>query len=242
MATRFTRRRFLAAAGAGLTYIALANTVGCDRRERIPKVKTPKAKTPNGGSVTPKVRPTPNVSSGPSKGVRAFRSRPDLHPPAVTVSRQARGQASGHVFIAPKLGLGQHGPMIIDDSGRPVWFRDRKYALNFKAQHYRGEPVLTWWEGKATPHPSVGEYVILDGSYREITRVQAGNGYGGNQHDFLITPQGTALLTVYNHVRWDLSPLGGPVAGLATEGSSRRSTSRPARCSSSGTASSTSAS
>ena len=218
MATRFTRRRFLAAAGAGLTYIALANTVGCDRRERIPKAKTPKAKTPNGGSVTPKVRPTPNVSSGPSKGVRAFRSRPDLHPPAVTVSRQARGQASGHVFIAPKLGLGQHGPMIIDDSGRPVWFRDRKYALNFKVQHYRGEPVLTWWEGKATPHPSVGEYVILDGSYREITRVQAGNGYGGNQHDFLITPQGTALLTVYNHVRWDLSPLGGPVAGLATEG------------------------
>src|SRR5215210_3174022 len=114
MATRFTRRRFLAVAGAGLTYLALANAVGCDRRERIPKAKGPK-----GGSVTPKVKPAPNASSGPSGGTLAFRSRPDLHPPAVTVTRRARGQASGYVFIAPKLGLGEHGPMIVDDSGRP---------------------------------------------------------------------------------------------------------------------------
>jgi hypothetical protein len=216
MGAGFTRRRFLAAMGAGAAYLALANAAGCDLRERA---KTPKAKTPEGGSSrAQKVWPTPNVSSAPSKGGWAFRSRPDLSPPAVTVTAQARTQASGHIFIAPKLGVGQHGPMIIDDLGRPVWFRKGKYALNFKVQHYQGKPVLTWWEGKALPRPSVGEYVILDGSYREITRVQAGNGYGGNQHDFLITPQGTALLTVYNPVGWDLSPLGGPKEGLVMEG------------------------
>ena len=108
--------------------------------------------------------------------------------------------------------------MIFDDAGTPVWFRDGLYALNFRVQEYKGEPVLTWWEGKATPRPSVGEYVILDGSYREVKRVQAGNGYGGNQHDFLITPQGTALLTIYNLVSQDLSYLGGPVAGRVIEG------------------------
>jgi Arylsulfotransferase (ASST) len=214
MSARFTRRRFLAAAGVGFTYFALINTMGCDQRERDLRVKIPKS----GSLSTPRVWPTPNVSSTPSKGAWDFRSRPDLGPPAVAVATRAHSQASGHIFIAPKLGQGQHGPMIIDDLGRPIWFRKGKYALNFKVQQYQDEPVLTWWEGKALPHPSVGEYLILDGSYGEITRVQAGNGYRGNQHDFLITPQGTALLTVYNPVRWDLSPLGGPVVGSVMEG------------------------
>jgi hypothetical protein len=214
MGTRFTRRRFLAAAGAGVTYLALTNGVGCVMRGRIRE-----AKTPEGGSVgTPKVGRKQNVLSAPSGRAWDFRSRPDLQPPAVAVTTRTRGRAAGHVFIAPKLGRGQHGPMIIDDMGRPIWFRKDLYALNFKVQRYRGEPVLTWWEGKPKPRPSVGESVILDSSYREIKRVQAGNGFKGNQHDFLITPQGTALLTVYNLVRLDLSSLGGPVAGRVIEG------------------------
>jgi hypothetical protein len=48
-----------------------------------------------------------------------------------------RGLASGYVFVAPKLGEGEHGPMIFDDAGRPVWFRDGLYALNFRVQEYR---------------------------------------------------------------------------------------------------------
>jgi hypothetical protein len=211
MGTRFTRRRFLASAGAGFTYLALT---GCDLRER-----TSKARTPKGGPLeTSRVWPTQEGSSAASGRAWDFRSRPDLRPPAVEVSTGGRGLDSGYVFVAPKLGEGEHGPMIFDDVGRPVWFRDGLYALNFRVQEYQGEPVLTWWEGKARPRPSVGEYVILDGSYREVKRVQAGNGYGGNQHDFLITPQGTALLTIYNLVTWDLSYLGGPVEGRVIEG------------------------
>src|SRR5829696_8361203 len=214
MGTRFTRRRLLGMMGAGVTYFALANAVGCDLRGRVRE-----ARTPEGGPLsTPKVWPAQNVSSAPLGRAWDFRSRPDLKPPAVAVTTRARGRAPGHVFIAPKVGRGEHGPMIVDDMGRPVWFREGLYALNFKVQHYWGEPVLTWWEGKVRPRPSVGEYVILDGSYREVKRVKAGNGYGGNQHDFLITPQGKALLTVYNLVSWDLSYLGGPVAGRVIEG------------------------
>ena len=211
MGNRFTRRRFLAVIGAGVTYAALTS---CDLRESASKARTPK-----GGSVgTPRVRPLPDEASAASGRAWVFRSRPELRPPAVEVTVEGRGLASGYVFVAPKLGEGQHGPMIFDDVGRPVWFRKDLYALDFKVQEYRGEPVLTWWEGKARPRPSVGEYVILDGSYREVKRVQAGNGYGGNQHDFLITPQGTALLTIYNLVSRDLSYLGGPVEGRVIEG------------------------
>jgi hypothetical protein len=164
---------------------------------------------------SPRVWP---LSSGPSALPKSFRSRPDLSPPAVEVTTQAHGTAPGYIFIALKEGTGEHGPMIIDNLGKPIWIRKVNYALDFKVQHYQGKLVLTWWEGEPFPRPSVGEYVILDRSYREITRVQAGNGYQGNQHDFLITPQDTALLTVYSPVRRDLSLLGGPEEGMVMEG------------------------
>jgi hypothetical protein len=212
MGTRFTRRQFLAATGAGAAYLALT---GCDPRDDGSKGGGPDG---GGSSGASKVWPARDVPSGPTGRAWSFRSRPDLRPPAVTVGTRARGRAPGHVFISPKLGQGQHGPLIVDDTGRPVWFRNGLYALNFRVQEYRGEPVLTWWEGEPTPRPSVGEYVMLDGSYREVKRVQAGNGYKGNQHDFLLTPQGTALLTVYNLVSQDLSYLGGPVGGRVIEG------------------------
>src|ERR671917_988460 len=201
MGTRFTRRRFLAAASVGVTYLALANTAGCDLLER-----------------TPKVRSAPRTSSTPSTGVWSFRSRPDLSPPTVAVTTRKHGQAPGYIFIAPKLGLGQDGPMIVDDLGQPVWFRNGKYALDLKVQHYRDKPVLTRWEGRQYPKPSVGEYVILDRSYREVTRVQAGNGYKGNQHEFLITPKDTALITIYHPVPRDLSSLGGLEEASVLEG------------------------
>src|SRR5215216_2436085 len=141
MGPRFTRRRFLAAMGAGVTLLALT---GCDLRERISKARTSKG---GGSPGTLKVWPTPDVSSAPSGRAWAFRSRPDLKPPAVAVSTRARGRTPGYVFISPKLGRGQHGPTIVDDLGRPVWFRKDLYALDFKVQEYQGEPVLTWWEG-----------------------------------------------------------------------------------------------
>jgi hypothetical protein len=214
MGAKFTRYRFLTAVSAGAMYLALANTVGCDLLGRTSKVRslhTPKASPLR----RPKVWPSSRDSSAPPN---AFRSRPDLSPPAAEVTTQAHGTAPGYIFIAPKKGLGQHGPMIIDNLGEPVWFRKGKYALDFKAQHYQGKPVLTWWEGEPFPRPHVGEYVILDRSYREITRVQAGNGYRGNEHEFLITPQDTALLAVNNPVRMDLFLLGGPREGMVMEG------------------------
>jgi Arylsulfotransferase (ASST) len=55
-----------------------------------------------------------------------------------------------------------------------------------------------------------------------VRRVKAGNGYKGDLHEFSITPEDTALLTIYNEARTDLSPIGdrrdGPVwDGIAQE-------------------------
>ena len=111
-----------------------------------------------------------------------FRSRPDLRPPSVEVTERARGTAPGYLFAASKNGPGeeypaQDGPMILDNDGQPVWLRpvrgEEKDAMDFKVQRYRGEPVLTWWEGVHTGYGQ-GDYLILDNSYREVARVPAG--------------------------------------------------------------------
>ena len=108
--------------------------------------------------------------------------------------------------------------MIVDDQGQLVWFSKNRYATDFRVQTYQGKPVLTWWEGKVVAGHGVGEYVIFDDSYREIARVRAGNGYRGDLHEFLITPEDTALLTAYVLTQTDLSPIGGPKYGAVWEG------------------------
>ena len=82
MGSRFTRRRFLTAASAGAAYLVLIPTVGCEPPERSSKVRS---------SRTPRVKPLPTAPF-PPEGVWAFRSRPDLNPPAVEVTTVARDE------------------------------------------------------------------------------------------------------------------------------------------------------
>ena len=188
--------------GIGAAWIAVLGAPGCKPAKRTSKTTLSTVK----------------AAPARSQSVWTFRSRPDLNPPAVEVATRAHDIAPGYVFIAPKVGVGQDGPMIVDDLGRLVWFSNGKYARDFKVQRYRGEPVLTWWDGKIVQGHGVGEYAIFDNSYREIARVQAGNGYRGDLHEFLITPQDTALLTTYASVPMDLSVVGGPEDGAVWDG------------------------
>jgi hypothetical protein len=149
--------------------------------------------------------------------VWSFRSRPDLRPPAVEVAKNDREElAPGHVFVAPQRGdSGQGGSLIIDNQGQVVWFRPMLSpdvrAMNFEVQTYRGKPVLTWKEAP-------GQYVIFDDTYHEIARFTAANGYNGDHHEFLISPQDTALITIFNAVPQDISSVGGRKDGVAVQG------------------------
>lgn len=126
--------------------------------------------------------------------------------------------APGYIFVAPKKGAGQDGPMIVDDHGGLVWFSKNRYATDFRVQHYKGKPVLTWWQGRVLAGHGVGEYLIFDDSYQEIARVKAAQGYRGDLHEFNITPQDTALLTAYVPRQRDLSAIGGSKDGMVWEG------------------------
>ena len=212
MSTKLSRQRFLKITGAGAAWIALSSTLSCEPKQ---------ARSGHSPPAPPGHARSSHSPSAPPQYARTFRSRPDLVPPTVEVTTQAHEVAPGYVFVAPKKGPGQYGPMILDDSGRLVWFwpleNEDEMAMDFKVQRYRGQPVLTWWEGKVHEWGN-GSYRILDGSYRRIQTVRAGNGYSGDLHEFLITPQDTALLTIYGPVSMDLSSLGGPKDGGVRDG------------------------
>src|SRR5215213_381708 len=151
-------------------------------------------------------------AKGPMRNVQRFRSRPDLRPPAVRVTTRAKNSRLGSVFVAPKVGRSQQGPMIIDPSGELVWFHPLAGAdqpFDFRAQTFDGKPVLTWWEGSLVDYHGLGVGEIYDTSYRPVATVRAGNGYQADLHEFKLTPRGTALIAVYATVPWDLSSLGG---------------------------------
>src|SRR3712207_1069869 len=136
-----TRRRFLGALTAGTALVALSGSLGCE-----PSARTRASAAPQ----------------GPGQA-RSFRSRPDLRPPAVKVNSNLPGTAPGHIFVSPKKGPGeeapnQDAPLIVDSSGEPVWFHPlqdaESDAFTFEVQTYKGERVLTWWEGLHTDRKS----------------------------------------------------------------------------------------
>jgi hypothetical protein len=166
---------------------------------------------------TPPAPPPPPKSSE----FQHFISRPDLHPPIVAVTTYTGSQAPGDLFLAPYAGPGQYGPMILDDTGKLLWFKaiqSGARAADLRVQEYEGRPVLTWWQN---PLVAGGKrdagIVIADSAYKEISIVRAGNGYQPDLHAFGITPQGTALFTVYAAIRCNLSAHGGPIDGAVAD-------------------------
>jgi Arylsulfotransferase (ASST) len=139
-----------------------------------------------------------------------FRSRPDLRPPRLTILKP--GESDRCLFLSPSSGAGQRGAMILDSEGQLVWFRPTKpdTVMNFRTGMYKGEPVLTWWQGRALRGLGVGHHVIVDSTYREVARIPAGGGRQSDLHEFLLTPRDTAIVTSYELRTSDLSAVGGP--------------------------------
>ncbi|MBO0775946.1 MAG: ArsR family transcriptional regulator, partial [Actinobacteria bacterium] len=217
MQESWTRRQVLRRSGAAAAGVAGLTLAGLGGYE-----------WPRGGSPgrTRRAAARPAASRPVPAGgdIDYFVTRPDLHPPAVTVTRASEATRTSrppYIFIAPRGYLtkpvGQSGLMILDRDGQLVWFGDPigGTPLNFARQEYQGQPVLTWSAGYVTgAGVTFGTAYIADTSYRVIATVKAGNGAQTDLHDFILTRQGTALLTAHRKVPADLSSLGGPAKGM----------------------------
>ncbi len=161
-----------------------------------------------------------------------YRSRPDLNPPPITVSTPADGTAPGYIFLAPfditatagtvqatPASESRVGPLIVDSTGEPIWFLPlaKDAAMGVRVQEFMGKRVLTWYEGTVTGAYG-GTYVVFDDTYHRRELVRAGAGRHGDLHEFLLTPEHTALITVYQQITADLTSIGGTRNGQLIEG------------------------
>ncbi len=144
----------------------------------------------------------------------SFLSEPSLKPPVLDVTTLTQ-TAPGYVFCSTLTGPGQRGPMMVDNHGNVVWFRRTdKVAINVRPQTFRGQRVLTWWQGDIDQVLGYGKGVglLVDQNYQTVASVKAGNGYDIDVHEFLLTAKGTALVTIYTPKTVDLTSVGGPSA------------------------------
>jgi len=156
----------------------------------------------------PNQHPAATTTTTPTSQLSHFASRPDLVAPKVAIASSSSGTSTGDIFVTPNPALGQttsaqSGPMIVDGAGNLVWFDPRPAgtALDLSVQTYKGQPVLSWFQGVVSSGGTgAGEFVIYNRKYQHIATVHAGNGYETDLHDFVITPQNTALVLVYNPV------------------------------------------
>jgi Arylsulfotransferase (ASST) len=174
------------------------------------QVARPSAQTskwpPNSGThPKPKAPPT-----------QSFQSAPDLDPPMVkrTVDDHDADDTSGDFFLTA------HGLLVLNARGQVVWFdrsvqKSHLSTLNLRVQHYRGKPVLTWWQGRIIPpgYGAEGQDVIVNRAYQRVATVRGAEGYSADLHEFRLTRGGTALITASVPVKADLSSVGGPRNG-----------------------------
>jgi hypothetical protein len=169
-----------------------------------------------------------------SPQVWSFVSEPNLHPMKITVLTNLPGTSPGFILVAPytvsdNTMYGQTCSLMMDNEGNPIWFRPLSSPnlmnTDFRVQKLQGKHVLTFWQGTLATSPAYTNspagssepgscFYILDNTYRVIKNVEAQKGYLSDVHEFLLTPQNTALFLSTKKVPMDLTPFGGPQNGF----------------------------
>ncbi|KAL2421831.1 hypothetical protein ABEF95_008290 [Exophiala dermatitidis] len=140
----------------------------------------------------------------------------DYRPPAPVIKQWDSRCDPGNLLLTPRgpFVTGQaRGPVMLDPKGNLIWMDNQEFmqALNFNVQKYKGQDYLTFWtKSKKGRHPGRPKksYVMLDASYEVAYRIYPhGKGLKGDSHEFRITPQGTALITIYHKRKADCTDL-----------------------------------
>jgi hypothetical protein len=144
-------------------------------------------------------------------------------PPPVSILTSNGNIGNGDIFISPfgDATTYANGPEILDSQGNVVWFQavpPGEEASDFRTQTYDGQPVLTWWQGTGLGGLASGTDYIYNDHYQQIATVNAGNGLSADGHEFLITPQNTALILSYTTATANLTSIGGPTDQTVVDG------------------------
>lgn len=180
---------------------------------------------------------------GPSRGYVSFE---DESPVLEIVQPEgSAGCDSRYTFLAPRGdSVPQSGPMILDAQGELVWMKHNwETTQDFSVQQYRGEDFLTYWEGNQIEGRGYGtwymvscrsfpdleqafpdaeqaltDYLQLDSTYTSRYVINPVGNYGADLHEFHISADDTALVTIYDPTLADLTSVGGPEIGWIYDG------------------------
>lgn len=161
-----------------------------------------------------------------TSGAYSFVSAPGLHPPvlkadvATATSKLARGDILMANFydLTTKPMVGQSGPLILDNSLQPVWFQPvptNVVASNLEEQTYKGQPVLSWWQGVVsdTGATESGEDVVVNQHYQTVATLKGKDGWVLTLHEMIISGD-DAWVTANRDIPMNLSRYGGPSDGV----------------------------
>ncbi|KAL9595588.1 MAG: hypothetical protein Q9219_006352 [cf. Caloplaca sp. 3 TL-2023] len=168
-----------------------------------------------------------NCSLGPGQDSHA-----PFNPPVLQINSTGSKLAPGLLFLTPsdfsaRQAAKEVGPLIMEDSGQLVWNGPAANATNLHVASYKGNQILTYWNGVSSEGANIGHgygnVTFLDTSYNEVITVcpQFGLTTPGNIkydceadfHESFITDRDTLLVTAYNATQTDLSAIGGPTDG-----------------------------
>ena len=164
-----------------------------------------------------------------TSGTYRFVSAPGLYPPKIetdtpTVTNQL---APGDILVAnffdvtsPPI-VGQSGPLILDNSLQPVWFKPvptNFVASNLSLQTYEGRPVLAWWQGVVTSTGATdsGEDVVVNQHYETVAKLKGEDGWIITLHSFQIDGD-DAWVTANKNIPMNLTKYGGANNGTLVD-------------------------
>lgn len=163
---------------------------------------------------------------------QTFRSNTQVRPPELLINlNESSAISDGYVlfgvFGTPSAGDVGAVPFMYnmspgDDLGTLLWAGigyGNESAGDVAIQTYRGEPVISFWQGQivGTGH-GTGSYYILGQNYSQIAHIQAvGFENAGDVHEFFITTDDTAVVTIYWAKEADLTSVNGSAEGWILE-------------------------
>jgi Arylsulfotransferase (ASST) len=164
-----------------------------------------------------------------TKGAYTFVSEPNLHPPQVLADDvgQANKLSPGYIFLANFYDLTQHpmvgqsGPLMLDQSLDPVWFRpvpEKVAASNLSLQTFEGQPALAWWQGVVTNTGATesGTYYVVNKHYQTVAKLTGKDGWILTLHEIVIDGD-NAWVTANKDIPMNLSNYGGAYNGTLTD-------------------------
>jgi EmrB/QacA subfamily drug resistance transporter len=158
-------------------------------------------------------------------GAVSYVSAPGLHPPLITTDEKTvrNALAPGYIFTTNFYDLnyppivGQSGPLILDDSMQPVWFRpvpQNLVAGDLSLQTWNGKPALSWWQGYVTNTGATesGEDVVVNQHYQTVATLRGTHGWKLTLHEVIIRGH-DAWVTANKDIPENLSRFGGAYNG-----------------------------